>query len=346
MNKFKLPLKPFYFIRHGETDWNQKNVIMGQTDISLNENGIKQAHEASKKLQNINFSNIYSSPLLRANQTAEIINADYKHSLILHSGLMERKWGSYEGNDHKFFLTGLKDDELPQGAENYSDFELRVLDTIKEILNTSPSSPLIVAHGGVFVALTKHLGISNLRAANCSIHFFQPAKSQNSSWSIYNLTSQIRHSTKQDIDWMVELSHLKRTEYEKQQKQFWKMAKNSDEIQKKWFAEELEKENVIALCAKDQSGFVIGKLISPPEVYDAGLTLMIDDFCVKSADLWRSVGTDLLNEIKSETKAKGAKQIVVVCGDFDSEKYQLLEKLNLKVASRWYVGSLIDQSLQ
>ena len=116
--------------------------------------------------------------------------------------------------------------------------------------------------------------------------------------------------------------------------------KNSNEIQKRWFEEELEKENVIALCTKDQSGFVIGKLISPPEVYDAGLTLMIDDFCVKSPDLWMKVGMELLNEVKEKSKIKGAKQVLVVCGDFDSAKYQLLEKLNLNVASRWCVGSI------
>ena len=150
----------------------------------------------------------------------------------------------------------------------------------------------------------------------------------------------IRHAIKQDVSWMVDLSHLKRFDYEKHQKQFWKMAKNSDEIQRKYFVEELKRENVIALCATDLSGFVIGKLISPPEVYDAGLTLMIDDFCVKSADLWMSVGLQLLSEIKSQAKEKGAKQVLVVCGDFDSAKYQLLKKMNLSVASKWYVGSL------
>jgi broad specificity phosphatase PhoE len=344
MNKIKIPFKSFYFIRHGETDWNQKNIIMGQTDIPLNETGRQQAREASANLQKINFSNIYSSPLLRAHQTAEILNEDHKHSLILDSGLMERKWGKYEGDDHKFFLTGLKNDELPQGAETYDEFQLRVLKAVTEILNESPSLPLIVAHGGVFVALTKHFGILNLRAANCSIHSFTPPQNLDLPWSIHNLThqvsDQIRHATKQDINWMVDLSHAKRVQYEEHQKEFWKMAKNSDEIQTKWFEEELEKENVIALCTKDQSGFVIGKLISPPEVYDAGLTLMIDDFCVRFADLWMSIGAELLGEIKSESKIKGAKQVLVVCGDFDSAKYQLLEKLNLSVASRWYAGSI------
>ncbi len=41
----------------------------------------------------------------------------------------------------------------------------------------------------------------------------------------------IRKATKSDISWMVELSHAKRAAYEKHQKQFWKIAKISDEIQ-------------------------------------------------------------------------------------------------------------------
>lgn len=344
MKKIIIPSKPFYFIRHGETDWNKQNIIMGKTDIPLNEAGRRQAVEASKNLQNINFSNIYSSPLIRAQQTAEIINQNRQHSLILDSGLMERGWGNREGCEHKSFLSGVGDEELPEGAETEYELEWRVLQAITEILNTSPPLPLIVAHGGVFVVLAKYFGTANLRAENCSIHSFTPAQNLDLPWSICNLTyqvsNQIRYATKADINWMVALSHAKRLQYEKHQRQFWKMAEDSNQIQKKWFAEEFEKRNVIALCAQDQSGFVIGKLISPPEVYDAGLTLMIDDFCVQSEDLWMSVGAELLAELKLEAKAKGALQVLVVCGDFDSAKSKLLEKLNLSVASRWCVGSL------
>lgn len=90
-------------------------------------------------------------------------------------------------------------------------------------------------------------------------------------------------ATKQDIAWMVDLTTSKR------------------------LAEVIKKENLITLCAKDRGGFVIGKIIFPPEVYDAGPTLMIDDFCVKSSDLWLSVGLKLLNEIMSQAKLKGVK---------------------------------------
>jgi len=150
----------------------------------------------------------------------------------------------------------------------------------------------------------------------------------------------IRKANKTHIDWMVEMSYQKRLNYSKKQKIFWKISENSNEIQKKYFEKELKNKNVIALIYQEKQGFVIGKLISPPEVYDAGLTLMIDDFCVKSDDLWLTVGKELLNECKREAKIMNAKQILVVCGDHDRQKFLLLETMNMRVASRWYTKTI------
>ena len=49
-----------YVIRHGETEWNKLFVLQGATDIPLNENGIKQAKEASNKFKDIHFKSISS----------------------------------------------------------------------------------------------------------------------------------------------------------------------------------------------------------------------------------------------------------------------------------------------
>ena len=150
----------------------------------------------------------------------------------------------------------------------------------------------------------------------------------------------IRKANKTDINWMVNLSHQKRLAYEKMQPNFWKMVENSNEIQKKYFEEELKNENVVALIFEEEQGFIIGKLITPPEVYDAGLTLMIDDFCVKSKDLWMTIGKELLEECQRDAKIIDAKQILVVCGDSDTQKFLLLEALNMKIASRWYTKTI------
>ena len=119
----------------------------------------------------------------------------------------------------------------------------------------------------------------------------------------------IRIADISDITWMVNLSYQKRLEYSKIQPCFWKMTENSNKIQTEWFKEELQNRNVIALCCNDGNGFIIGKLVNPPEVYDAGLTLIIDDFCVKSSNLWMTFGKELLQKCIKSSKEKSAKQV-------------------------------------
>ena len=65
----------FYFIRHGETEWNTKGIYQGLTDIPLSEKGEKQAEYLGKRFQNkaLKVDAIYSSPLQRAVKTAESI---------------------------------------------------------------------------------------------------------------------------------------------------------------------------------------------------------------------------------------------------------------------------------
>ena len=62
-----------YILRHGKTDWNAAHKLQGKTDIPLNEEGINMAHDAAKECRDIHFDVCYSSPLIRAKQTAEIV---------------------------------------------------------------------------------------------------------------------------------------------------------------------------------------------------------------------------------------------------------------------------------
>ena len=89
-------------------------------------------------------------------------------------------------------------------------------------------------------------------------------------------------------------------------------------------------------------GFIIGKLMPAPEVYNpGGSTLMIDDFCVKSENLWQSVGARLIEETKAAAKSRGATQILVVCGAHDHPKRKFLSEQNLSIASEWFVGGIV-----
>ena len=164
---------------------------------------------------------------------------------------------------------------------------------------------------------------------------------------LFGSSINIRTSQFSDVFTMVSLSKAKRKLYEKAQPQFWRYAgEEGDKAQEKWFKELLEDKNYVMFTAESGTqeilGFVIGKLMPAPEVYNpGGLTVMIDDFCVKSENLWQSVGAKLIKDIKAAAKVKGATQIVVVCGAHDYPKRKFLSEQNLQVASEWFVGGIV-----
>jgi broad specificity phosphatase PhoE len=95
-------------IRHGETQWNAEKKIQGAgKDIKLNHQGVDQAHRLAKRVLHHtsefgSIQRIYSSPLLRASQTAKIIsqNLGTNIPLLLAEDLKEIHFGRIEGNSH------------------------------------------------------------------------------------------------------------------------------------------------------------------------------------------------------------------------------------------------------
>jgi predicted house-cleaning noncanonical NTP pyrophosphatase (MazG superfamily) len=152
----------------------------------------------------------------------------------------------------------------------------------------------------------------------------------------------IRASIYSDVHAMVALSKAKRLSYERAKLEFWCYAGESgDEAQSKWFEELLKNKDYLMLTAEDQYqeilGFIIGKLVPAPPVYNpGGLTLMVDDFCVHSENLWETVGIQLMKAIKRDAKDKDATQIIVVCGAHDNPKRHFLMEQNLSIVSEWF----------
>lgn len=86
-----------YIIRHGQTELNSRRALQGRSDHPLNENGIAQAREAAARLRDIPFSAVYTSPLIRARQTAQIIAPGIEP--VVDRRLIEMDYGPYEGTD-------------------------------------------------------------------------------------------------------------------------------------------------------------------------------------------------------------------------------------------------------
>ena len=97
------------------------------------------------------------------------------------------------------------------------------------------------------------------------------------------MKNKIYFATKDYVPWMVNLSYEKRLEYSYHQPNFWKISKDSNRVQYDYFLEQICKKQILAICYQDNMGFVIGEIISPSGVYDAGLTLKIDDFLLNLA---------------------------------------------------------------
>ena len=90
--------KPFYFIRHGETDWNREHRAMGIMDIPLNSFGKEQSKSVSKQLLKFPIKFICHSPLTRAKETAQILNETLNCEVVPIEGLKEFNLGTFAGN--------------------------------------------------------------------------------------------------------------------------------------------------------------------------------------------------------------------------------------------------------
>lgn len=182
-----IPGTPFYFLRHGQTDWNREGRFMGQTDIPLNEIGIKQAQEAAHylKTRTQGITTIIASPLLRAKQTAEVISQVLLIPIHFHAGLKEACLGMLEGkvkayeNFRSLWMKGV----TPEGAEPWIIFKQRVIHALAESLHQGDTT-LVVAHGGVYHALMDALGYPDQDAGNCIPYLFTPPRLLGQGWEV------------------------------------------------------------------------------------------------------------------------------------------------------------------
>jgi broad specificity phosphatase PhoE len=86
-----------YLVRHGQTVWNEEGRLCGSSDVPLSGEGLAQAQKLAARLKSIDIAAIYSSPLLRARQTAEAIAAHHPIEVKVESDLREIDYGDWEG---------------------------------------------------------------------------------------------------------------------------------------------------------------------------------------------------------------------------------------------------------
>ncbi len=144
--------------RHGQTDWNIEGKIQGQTDIELNETGIRQAETTREKLANEKIDIIISSPLKRARKTAEIIATGRDVPIIIDKGIEERYFGEFEGKTRKEFnfdeIWNYKLNKQYEDAESTGELFARVQEFLEKMKEEYKNQTvLVVTHGGVSVPI-------------------------------------------------------------------------------------------------------------------------------------------------------------------------------------------------
>ena len=161
-----------YIVRHGETDWNRIHRVQGRTDIPLNDYGRHLARETAEGMKDIRIDLGYTSPLLRAKETAQILLGDRDVPLYEDSRIEELSFGSYEGMRtaggekdaqseafHRFF-TDTANYIPPQDGETVPQLYERTGDFLAEICareELQDKSILVSTHGAAMTALLNRI---------------------------------------------------------------------------------------------------------------------------------------------------------------------------------------------
>ena len=143
------------FIRHGQTDWNTKGLMQGRDDIPLNEEGIRQAQEASASLKaslkktSFKFDKIYTSPLSRASVTAQAIGSAIGiEKIITDERLIERDFGALSGGHYDRYSKAVLEETEEQSVEKVKSLLDRVNSFIFDNVKVG-ENVLLVTHGAV-----------------------------------------------------------------------------------------------------------------------------------------------------------------------------------------------------
>lgn len=165
-----------YVVRHGSTYNNINGLINGRNDIGMSEKGIEEIKVTALLLKDVSFDIVYSSPLLRAKQTANII-VNGRLPINYDERITERDAGVFTNKEVTSLNLNnwydIKTNFVAGGAETFSDVVRRVNLFLEEIKQKYPSETiLIITHAGIIKALEVCLygypGINEIKNWKCS----------------------------------------------------------------------------------------------------------------------------------------------------------------------------------
>ena len=155
-----------WLARHGETEDNKERRFQGQKDVALNDTGREQARALAESAKEQGFVALFSSPLVRAKETAEIVGVALGLTPQLDDRLMEVDTGDWTGRlkadlerddpeAWEAFRAGGEDWRFP-GGEGLQDQQDRVIAALVDITQAGALPALVVCHRGVVRCALAH----------------------------------------------------------------------------------------------------------------------------------------------------------------------------------------------
>ncbi len=152
-------------IRHGETDWNRMGRFQGRSDLPINQEGRNQAQALAWALKDESLTAIYSSPLLRAREMAQIIRVFHPSvPLFVEEGLVEMNLGEFEGmeghrwaKEYSDFRKAWRENPATvtmPGGESLKEVQTRAVAALERITKLYPQESTLLLCGHNFVNLT------------------------------------------------------------------------------------------------------------------------------------------------------------------------------------------------
>ena len=202
------------FLRHGQAINNTERILAGRTPgIPLTEKGLDQAQKAAKFLEDMNISAIYSSPIERAKNTAEIVGNHNSVDVRIDDRLIELDMGKFTGmpyeqifSSHGNVFMKFYKGELEiahNGVETFADVKKRVLSLVDHVLESHPNENVVlVTHMDPIKAMLSTVmslspeNLYELIIANASLNIF---REYNRKFSISGIN--VMHPTRFDQDW-------------------------------------------------------------------------------------------------------------------------------------------------
>jgi phosphoserine phosphatase len=160
--------------RHGETAWNIEKIFRGRSEVELDDVGIRQAELLGKYLSDLKLDAIYSSPVRRALDTANIVARYQKTDVQVAQGLSDLdfgEWQSLREQEVRRRYPALLDEwhnsphkvRMP-GGESLEDVRRRAIEVVNDVLSRYQGAVLLVSHRVVIkVLVCSLLGLDNSR---------------------------------------------------------------------------------------------------------------------------------------------------------------------------------------